>query len=172
MSYSPALRWFIALLLPLTLAWKLTVGLDDSNELKNRIVDFLVQHQFDVVVTEEVVEGMPTIRAASEACRMLISKTTPSGWRRHMISELATATDRIFIVFRGRVYTEQPTWLTLVIHLWSRFLRKLGLVRNTTPVIAVIARALCDAESLPWQNFAFRSGYTPSVSLTPGAFSS
>jgi len=148
-SYSPALRWFIALLLPLTLAWKLTVGLDDSSELKGRIVDFLVQHQFDVVVTEEVVEGMPTIRATSEACRMLISKTSPSGWRRHMISELATATDRIFIVFRGRVYTEQPAWL-LVVHLWSSFLRKLGRVRNTTPVIAVLATAPCDAERFPW----------------------
>jgi hypothetical protein len=52
-----------------------------------------------------------------------------------MISELAAATDRIFIVFRGRVYTELPTWLTLVTHRWSRFLRELGLVRNTTPVL-------------------------------------
>jgi DNA-binding transcriptional LysR family regulator len=149
-SYSPALRWFIALLLPLTLAWKLTIGLDDSNELKNRIVELLVQHQFDVVVTEEVVEDMPTIRATSEACRMLISKASPSGWRRHMISELAAATDRTFIVFRGMVYTEQPTWLTLVIHSWSRVLRKLGFVRNTTPVIAVVATVPCDAERLPW----------------------
>jgi hypothetical protein len=149
-SYSPALRWFIALLLPLTLVWKLTVGLDDSNELKNRIVELLVQHQFDVVVTQEVVEDMPTIRATKDACRMFISKTPPSGWRQQMISELATATDRIFIVFRGRIYTEHPTWLTLVIHFWSRFLRKLGLVRNTTPVIAVVATAPCDAERFPW----------------------
>ena len=150
MSYSPALRWFIALLLPLTLAWKLTVGLDDTSELKNKIVEFLVQHQFDVAVTEEIVEGMPTIHATREACRMLISKTSPYGWRRHMISELATATDRIFIVFRGKVYTEQPTWLTLVTHLWSRFLREMGFVRNTTPVIAVVATAPCDAERVPW----------------------
>jgi hypothetical protein len=153
-SYSPALSWFIVLLLPLTLAWKLTVGLDDSNELKDRIVQFLVQHQFDVAVTEEIVEGMPTIRATREACGMLISKTSPYGWRRHMISELATATDRIFIVFRGRVYTEQPTWLTLVTHLWSRFLRELGLVHNATSVIAVVATAPCDAERFAWDELA------------------
>jgi hypothetical protein len=67
-----------------------------------------------------------------------------------MISELATSTDRIFIVFRGNVYTEQPTWLTLVTHLWSRFLREMGFVRNTTPVIAVVATAPCDAERVPW----------------------
>jgi predicted small integral membrane protein len=149
-SYSPALSWFMVLLLPLTLGWKLAVGLDDSNELKDRIVQFLVQHQFEVAVTEEIVEGMQTVRATRQSCGMLISKTSPYGWRRHMISELATRTDRIFIVFRGRVYTEQPTWLTLVTHLWSRFLRELGLVRNITPVIAVIAAAGCDAERLPW----------------------
>ena len=150
MSYSPALKWFIALLLPLTLAWKLTVGLDDSSELKNGIVELLVQHQFDVVVTEEIVEGMPTIRATKKACRMLISKTSPYGWRRHMISELATATDRIFIVFRGKVYTEQPTWLTWSLTCGPGFFARLGFVHNTTPVIAVVATAPCDAERVPW----------------------
>jgi hypothetical protein len=149
-SFSPALKWFIALLLPMGLAWKLTVGLDDSNELKEKIFEFLVQHQFDVVISQEIVEDMPTIRASSEACRMLISKTSPYGWRRHVISELAAPTDRVFIVFRGMVYTDQPTWLTLATSLLSRFLRELGLRRHVTPVIAVVATATCDVERLPW----------------------
>jgi hypothetical protein len=149
-SYSPALKWFIALLLPLTLAWKSTVGLESSSDLKNEIVEFLIQHQFKVLVTEELVEDMPTVRATREACRMLILKTSPMGWRQDMIENQAAATERVFIVFRGRVYTEQPTWLTLVAHLWSRMLRELGLVRHTIPVIAVVATAHCDAERLPW----------------------
>jgi hypothetical protein len=149
-SYSPALRWLVALLLPMTLAWKLGVGPEDPNALKEKIVQFLVRHQFDVVISEEIVEDMPAIRASSEGCRMLVFKTSPNGWRQHMISELTAATDQPFIVFRGMVYTEQPTWLTLVAHLWSRFLRKLGLRHDTIPVIAVMAPAKCDVERLPW----------------------
>jgi hypothetical protein len=140
----------VALLLPMTLAWKLTVGLEDPTALKEGILDFLVQHQFDVAITEDVVEDMPAIRASREACRMLILKTAPNGWRRHMISELAAATDQVFIVFRGMVYTEQPTWQTLVARFWSSFMRKFGLQRYTTPVIAVIATASCNVEGLPW----------------------
>jgi hypothetical protein len=145
------LRWSVALLLPMTLAWKLSVGLEDSNELKERILEFLVQHHFDVAISEEIVEDMPAIHASKEGCHMLVSKTSPNGWRQTMISELTAATDQAFIVFRGRVYAEQPTWLTLVTHLWTRVLRKLGLQHDTIPVIAVMASANCDAEKLPWQ---------------------
>jgi len=143
----------ILLLLPLTLAWKLTVGLDDPSELKNGIVELLARNHFDVLVTDQTMEGMPIIRASNEACRMVIAKTSASGWTRHMISDFA-ATDRIFIVFRGRVYTEQPIWLTLVTQMWSSFIRKLGLARNSIPVIAVVATAACDAERVPGSSFA------------------
>jgi hypothetical protein len=149
-SYSPVLKWFVALLLPMTLAWKLTIGPDHSHELKEQIVGFLVRHQFEVTIIDEIIEDMPAIRASREGCHMTISKTSPYGWRKHMISELAAATDRVFIVFRGMVYTEQPTWLTLGSHLWSRFLRESGFRRHITPVIAVVATATCDAERLPW----------------------
>jgi hypothetical protein len=155
-SCSLAFKCFVALLLPVTLAWKLTVGLEDSTELKAEIAKFLVQHQFDVAITEDIVEDMPAIRASREACRMVILKTAPSGWRRKMISELTAATDQVLIVFRGMVYTEQPTWLTLVTHFWSSFLRKLGLQRYTTPVIAVIAPATCNVEGLPWYELRAR----------------
>jgi hypothetical protein len=149
-SCSSAFKWFLALLLPITLAWKLSVGLEDSNILKEKIVEFLARHHFDVVVSEEIVEEMPAIHAFRESCRMLILKTSPNGWRKHMISELTGANDRAFIVFRGMVYAEQPTWLTLVTHLWSRLLRKVGLRHDTIPVLAVIAPAICNAERLAW----------------------
>jgi hypothetical protein len=149
MSCSLAVKCFVALLLPMTLAWKLTIGLEESTELKERIVEFLAQQQFKVAVTEDIVEDMPAIQASRGACRMVILKTPPNGWRRHM-NGLTAPTDQVFIIFRGIVYTEQPTWLTLVAHLWSRFVRKVGLQRHTTPVIAVIAPASCDVERLPW----------------------
>jgi hypothetical protein len=137
-------------LLLLTLAWKSSVGLEDSKELPSKLIEFLVQHEFDVIATEENMDDMPILRATRGPCSMLVLKTSPYGWRQHMISDLATTTGRAFTVFRGRVYTEQPTWQTLATHLWSRFLRELGLLRHTTPVIAVVAPAACDGERLPW----------------------
>jgi hypothetical protein len=134
----------------MTLAWKLTVVPEDPNELREKIVEFLVQHQFDVFISEEISEGMPAILASKEACRMLILKSSPNGWRRHIISELTAATDQVFIVFRGVVYAEQPVLLTLGTHLESRILQKFGLWTHTTPVIAVVAPAVCDVKGLPW----------------------
>ena len=44
-----------------------------------------------------------------------------------MVRRNATAEDRVFVVFRGRVYPDRPTWLIATDFLWSRFLRGLGL---------------------------------------------
>ena len=149
-NYSPAFKWFIALLLPLTFVWKVTAAPDASLELKNNLVEFLVHHQFDVVVLEKSMDYMPVISASTGRCRMLLMKVSPDGWQRDLIRARAQATDRVFFIFRGKVYPDQPIWLTAVAHLWSRELRKLGLRRHITPVIAVIAPDLCGAERLPW----------------------
>ena len=42
-NYSPAFRWSLALLLPLTLVWKLAAAPDTSLELKDELVEFLIQ---------------------------------------------------------------------------------------------------------------------------------
>jgi hypothetical protein len=149
-NYSPAFKWLIALLLPLTLVWKVTAAPDASLELKDNLVEFLVHHQFEVVVLEESMDTMPVIRATTGTCGMLVMKISPDGWQRDLIRDRAQATDRVFFIFRGKVYADQPTWLTAAAGLWSRELRKLGLRSHITPVIAVIAPELCNAERLPW----------------------
>src|SRR5262249_37510586 len=149
-NFSPALKWFIVLLLPLTLCWKLTVRPDDSTKLGYNIVKFLTDQHFDVTVTDEEMNGMPIVRADADGCRMLIARISAQGWERDMIPGRATSNDSVFVVFRGRVYANQPTWLTVVSHLWSRFLYELGLVPHVTPVIAVVASTSCNANRLPW----------------------
>ena len=67
-----------------------------------------------------------------------------------MINARATAADDVFIAFGGKIYTEQPTWLTASAFLWYKFLSELGFKVHPTPVIAVIATRNCDAELLPW----------------------
>jgi len=154
-SSSPVLKWGVLLLLPLTLGWKLAVRPGDSGELKEKetqlkIAEFLVRQRFAVAVSEKMDEGQPAIRATAGACRILVAKSPALGWDRDMIRRNATAADEIFVVFAGKVYTEQPTWLTVPDFLWARFRRELGMNAQPTPVLAVIATTNCAAERLPW----------------------
>jgi hypothetical protein len=154
-SCSRALKWFVLLLLPLTLGWKLAVRPGDSGvltekEAQLKVAEFLVRQHFTVAVSEQMDEGRPTISATTGMCRMLIAKSPAIGSDRDVIRRYATAADRVFVVFRGRVYAEQPTWLTVSDFLWSRFQRELGFNAQASPVLAVIATTSCDAERLPW----------------------
>jgi len=150
MSCSPALKWFIALLLPLTLGWKLTVHPDDPSELTDGLVEFFARHHFDVLVTEDSMGQSPAIQATAGECRLLAGKIWSGGDNWQFARRFAGPTDHIFVVFRGQVYSAQPTSLTAVSEVWSRFLRGIGLVRHQTSVIAVVASRACEAEQLPW----------------------
>lgn len=150
-TYSPAFKWLIALLLPLTIVWKLTgVPHASSYEIKNKLVDLLIRYQFDVVELKEWSDHMPVISASTGRCRMLIMKVSPDGWQRDLVRARAQGTERVFFIFRGAIYPDQPVWLTAATHLWARELQKLGLRWHISPVIAVIAPELCGAERLPW----------------------
>jgi hypothetical protein len=155
-SYSPVLKWGLILLLPLTLAWKLALRPGDSGELKEKetqlkVAEFLVRQHFAVASSEKMAEGRPAIRATAGACRLLIAKSPSMGWDRDLIRRYATAADRVFVVFAGRTYAEQPTWLTVSDFLWARFRRELGMNAQPAPVLAVIATSTCAAERLPWK---------------------
>jgi hypothetical protein len=154
-SYSPVLKWGLILLLPLTLAWKLAVRPGDSGELKEKetqvkVAEFLVRQHFAVASSETMAEGRPAIRATAGACRLLVAKSPALGWDREMIRRNATGADEVFVVFAGKIYAEQPTWLTVSDFLWARLRRELGMNAQPTPVWAVIATTSCEAERLPW----------------------
>jgi hypothetical protein len=154
-SFSPVLKWGVLLLLPLTLAWKLAARPVDLGELKEKeaqlkVADFLARQRFAVAVSEKMADGQPAIRATAGACRMLVAKSPALGWDRDMIRRDATVADQVFVVFAGKIYAEQPTWLTVPDFLWARFRRELGMNAQPTPVLAVIATPSCAAERLPW----------------------
>ena len=155
MSCSPVLKWGVLLLLPLTLGWKLAVRPGDSSELKEKetqlkVAEFLVRQHFAVAASEKMEEGQPIVRATDGACRLLVAKSPAMGWDRDLIRRHATIADRVFVVFDGRIYAEQPTWLTVSDFLWARFRRELGMNAQPTLVLAVIATTSCTAERLPW----------------------
>jgi hypothetical protein len=160
-SYSPALRWLLPLLLllvlvPLSFGWKLAVQRDDSGALKERddylkVAEFLVRQRFAVAVSEKLEIGAPTIQGTASACRVLVAKSAPDGSDRDRLRRYATAADTLFVVFGGRTYAEQPTWLTTFDWLWSKFRRELGFNAHATPVFVVIATKDCGAEQFPWR---------------------
>jgi hypothetical protein len=159
-SSSPALRWFFPLLFLIVLAalsfgWKLAVQRDGSEGLKERddylkVAEFLGRQRFAVSLAQTLEPGAPAIFGTAGACRVLVSKSGSEGSDRDRIRRHATAADTVFVVFGGKIYTEQPTWLTTFDWLWSKFLRELGFPAHTTPVFVVIATKGCRVEELPW----------------------
>jgi hypothetical protein len=148
------LKWFLILALPLTLGSKLIVRPDRSGlsekDVQQRVAEFFVRQHFAVASSDQLAEGQIMMRAGAGACRMLVANSSPLGWESDSIRRNATPADRVFVVFRGRTYQEQPTWLTVPSFLWSRLQRELGFPAHPSPVLTVVATIGCNAERLPW----------------------
>lgn len=147
----------LLLLLAITLAWKVTIYIrpsDDSQEAGayRSVAEFLGRQHFNVTVAEKPEEGGLSIRATAGHCRLLIAKAAPNGSDRDRIWGHATPTDTVFVIYRGRVYAEQPVWAAVADSIWFKFLRELGLRPQLMPVFIVIATRGCGAEQLPWGN--------------------
>ena len=153
------LKWAVLLLLPLTLSWKLAVRPADSGEHKEKdgqlkVAEFLRRQHVSVAISEQAWEGRPAIQATAGACRMLVARSPALGWDRDVIGRSVTAADEVFVVFAGKVYAEQPTWLTVTDSLWSRFKRELGLAAEAAPLFRVVATKSCAADLLPWKELS------------------
>jgi hypothetical protein len=154
-NYSPAsLKWSVLLLLlialTLGLKWVWSGREPTEKDAQLRVAEFLVRQHFRVEVYKEAKPGEPTIRATAPVCRMLVVDSPVIGWDRDIVRRSATAADRVFVVFRGRVYAEQPSWLIKSDYLWTRFLRGLGMKVQATSLLTLIATTSCDVERLPW----------------------
>lgn len=159
MKSSHALKYLVLLvLLSLTLAWKVIArAIPDEQpadrSIQVRVAEFLVQQHFSVSILEGAEQGKPAITASSGSCRILVIRSPALGWDRDLIRRYAEAEDQIFVVFQGRIYSDQPNFRTALDALWSRFLRELGFRTWPSPVLAVVARMGCEADRLPWDKF-------------------
>lgn len=141
--------------LSLTLGWKVVAratrdGQPTDRNVQVRIAEFLSQQHFSVAMLENAEQGKPAITANSGSCRILVIRSPALGWDRDLVRRYADAGDQIFVVFQGRIYSDQPTVKTAIDALRSRFLRELGFAKSPSPVLAVVARAACEADRLPW----------------------
>lgn len=134
----------------LSVAWKVAIPSYNDSDLKDKLVDFLKRSYPDIVVTDESAEFVPIIQAHTGSCELQIAGLSFDGSNLDLAQHLAAGADRFFVVFRGRVYTQQPVLLTVIYTLWSQILRKFGLIGDIAPVIAVAANPSCNVEQLPW----------------------
>lgn len=148
MTYSPALKWMLIVLIPLTIGWKLMLKPEDPVEMQNAITAFLADQKFEVTVSDENLEYMQILDARSPSCHMRVARISPLGHEADLIRRLNEPNGRTYYVFRRVVYADQPVYLTVVNYIGFRFLRELGFVARVPPVLAVVAS--CEADKLPW----------------------
>jgi hypothetical protein len=157
-SISSVLKWFLIIALPLTLGSKLLVRPDLSGpsekDVQQEVAAFLTKQHFNVTQSDQMSEGKIMIRAGTGACHVLVANSNPIAWDGALIRRNARAGDRVFVVFRGVTYKEQPIWLTVPYFLWSRLQRQVGFPVRTAPLLAIIASPSCDAERLPWSELS------------------
>jgi len=153
------LRWFaLAIVVLLSLGWKVAVSHDAYNkglekkeaDGQRKFSEFLIRQHFAVLASETTATELGTIRATAGACQMRVIEVSYDGSDRDRIRRYASSMDTVFVVFGGRIYADQPTFLTVADFLWARFRRQLGLRAEATPVLVVIAKKSCEAERLPW----------------------
>ena len=152
---SRALKFLaLAFLLSLTLGWKLLARQGElvgaHNDAAAEVTNFLRRHNFIVIKSEPMTEGQLAIHAAAGDCRVRVAKSAPVGWDRDMVRRSATASERVFVVFDGRIYDELPSLLTVSNFLWTRFRRELGFSYQMKSIYTVVQSNRCRAETLPW----------------------
>jgi hypothetical protein len=140
----------LAIALVLSVAWKTTIRSGAENDDKEHLVDFLKRNHFEVLPVEQIVNDVSMIRAQTASCSLKIVQLAPNGSNRDLFRSLAAGADRAFVVFRGKVYVQQPIFWTVLDDFWVRHLRELGVTTHSAPVIAVAANSSCDAERIPW----------------------
>lgn len=164
MKSSRALKYLVLFaVLSLSLGWKVIARATSAERpserhIQGQVADFLARQHFNVATLDSVEQGKPSVVANSGPCRMLVIRSPAVGWDRDLIRRYAEAGDQIFVVFRGRIYSDQPTLQTVSDALWSRFLRELGFKAWPSPVFAIVATTSCEADRLPWEKLDVARG--------------
>jgi hypothetical protein len=149
-KFSPAFKWTIALLLPVTLTWKLYAGADNPKEFIERTSTFLARSGYETSIADIIpAVGMEAVRATKGDCHMFVVDRLGIGWTRQLMGLLTEDTSRYFTVFRGRVFDGDPTWLTAAAVTYFRGLRRLGFGRSAL-VVGITASPTCEADLLRW----------------------
>lgn len=118
------------------------------------VVDFLHRNRFSVKVNDRLLIDSPLFAASSKSCRLHIAIVKADGSNWNAIDHFSTANEDRFVVFRGRIYAQQPILWTVLDYFWFKFFSELGISVNSTPTFAIWADRSCDAKGLPWDQLS------------------
>lgn len=171
MKYSRGFKFLLGLALISTLGFKLllkpaTSSQNPATAAQSRLADFLTRQHFRVSVVENAAEGQASIVASTGVCRILAVRSPAMGWDRDLVRRQASAGDEVFVLYRGKIYDEQPTLRTVSDFLWGRILRELGISSADRAIYAIISPRSCNASLLPWDELAAVDRAPPLVELT------
>jgi hypothetical protein len=117
--------------------------------VKTQIAGFLTRHGFQPDPAASI-----GVSAHSGECQLLVTEVAYQGWLRDSIRRSAAPEDQLLFFFRGRMYPDQPVWLTRVSGQWASLLQNLGLNAPSDPVLGIVASPACKLDALPWQELA------------------
>jgi hypothetical protein len=122
----------------------------EEKAAEDEVVRFLVRNHFTVVGARNVTFGMQIVEATAGPCQLRVVLSASRGWHRDLIRSMTKPGERSFVVFRGKIYSEQPMLLTVFDFLWYKLLTKIGLEAHATPVMTVMEEPNCGADQLAW----------------------
>jgi hypothetical protein len=146
---TPAFKWSLILLIPLTFTWKLLPESPATYEMQGHIVRFLTAHGFNIV-EHTFVGTVQIVHAIKGDCSAILAEASLDGSTRDVMQHVDPMMDQHFVVFRGKVYDGQPVWLTATEDSWTRYLRRLRISQPVMPPVMVAESRSCAAEQLPW----------------------
>ncbi len=155
MISSRATKLSFAVLLILTLVLKVLAAPNQlgpeerANMVRNQIAGFLARHGLQPGLDDSL-----GVSGRSGECRLLVVEAAYQGWHRDTLRRLAAQKDQLRFYFRGRMYADQPIWLTRLSGHWATFLQSFGLNTPVEPVLGIVASPICNLNAMPWQELA------------------
>jgi hypothetical protein len=150
---SAVCRLLLVGLLASSLSLKLMDGAASETSYRDLVggwfAAFLDRHGF---VDQETVElaGLAGASGWSGDCRLVLVDVAPQGWYRNLLSRVASPSDQLLFIFRGRPYANQPVWWTRLYGYWSRVAVAIGWQTLPEPVYGVVASRRCDLTRMRW----------------------
>ena len=122
----------------------------DGPDVKAYVSSLAVWHGFWLDNIEQADSQMDRIAIRAGDCGVVLVFASPLGWHRDSIRRAAAPGDKVFFLYRGRRYDDQPVWETVTDHYRRRFSRVLGDNSPPHPLLGVIASSGCPPEGLDW----------------------
>ena len=120
--------------------------------LQQASVALLAREGFEIEIGTRF--GFFVINAQEKDCRLQIRETATEGFNADLMKADAPKDAQLVFAYRGKLWTNHPTFRATISELWMRLQRRLGFNSSWSPVISIAAVGPCAIETLPWDELA------------------